>query len=260
MKRRNLPILTALLMGAAACGPARLIVTAEIEMENPEGEGTITRPLENFVIELLPYDRDLVFDSLEQAFATPEPSIPQELLDAREEAAAAQEEWQAAERRWNNLRDTLQKIRSAMDQYSRGESRYVQLFREFQQFDSQLSRVENESKRLFDHFTALQQATIQQADSLRVIHEAWADEAYADAPAIFEAKVLESGHEPKADTTNAQGVASNSFSVKPGRYWIYARYDLPYTELYWNVPVQLRRGDPTEIRLTRENAVERVKL
>ena len=260
MKRRNLPLLTALLLGAAACGPAELIVTAEIEMENPEGEGMITRPLENLVIQLLPYDRDLVFDSLEQAFPTPEPPIPQELLDAREQVAAAQAEWQAAERRWNNLRDTLQKIRSAMDQYSRGESRYVALFREFQEFDSQLSRVERESTRLFDQFTALQQATLHQADSLRIIQENWADQAYADAAAIFEAKLLESGLEARADTTNSQGIASNSFTVKPGDYWIYARYDLPYTELYWNVPVALTRGEPTRVRLTRENAVERVKL
>jgi len=260
MKRRNLPLLTALLLGAAACGPAEIVVTAEIELPNPEGEGMITRPLENLAIQLLPYDRDLVFDSLQSAFPTAEPPIPQELLDAREQVAAAQAEWQAAERRWNNLRDTLQKIRTAMDQYSRGESQYVVLFREFQDFDGQLSRVEGESKRLFDEFTAMQQASIHQADSLRVIQEAWSDQAYADASAVFAVKLAESGLEARADTTNSQGTASANLKVKPGMYWVHARYDLPYSELYWNVPVEAKRGDPIQIRLTRDNAQERVKL
>jgi len=260
MKRRNLPLLAALLLGAAACGPVKLVVTAEIEIENPEGEGMITRPLENLVIEVLPYDRDLVFDSLKQAYGTPEPPIPQSLHDARAEVSAASVRWQEAEQRWNILRDTLQKIRTAMDQYSRGQSQYNVLFREFQVFDRDLSSVEAESKRLFDEFTALQQATLHQADSLRAIQEAWSAEAYRDADAVFAAKLLESGHEVRADTTNSQGVASNTLFVKPGNYWVHARYDLPFTELYWNVPIEAKRGDPIQIRLTRQNAQERVKL
>ena len=39
-----------------------------------------------------------------------------------------------------------------------------------------------------------------------------------------------------------------------------ARYELPYTELYWNVPIDATRGDPNEVMLTRENAQERIKL
>lgn len=261
MKRRNLPLLAALLLGAAACGPAKLVVTAEIEMDNPEGEGMVTQSLENLQIQLLPYDRDLVFDSLRQAYGTPEPEIPQSLLDARDSVTAAGLQWQEAERRWNSLRDTLQKIRTAMDQYSRGQSEYNALFREFQQFDAQLSRVESESKRRFDEFTALQQATLHTSDSLRAIQEAWSAEAYANADGVFAAKLLDAGFEAGlvADTTNAQGVASN-FSVKPGHYWVFARFDLPFTELYWNVPVELKRGDPLQLRLTRQNAQERVKL
>ncbi|HSM60590.1 MAG TPA: hypothetical protein VK849_07310 [Longimicrobiales bacterium] len=61
-----------------------------------------------------------------------------------------------------------------------------------------------------------------------------------------------------ADTTDASGVAS--FEVKPGRYWVHARYDLPYTELYWNVQVDIERGDPTQVRLDPSNAEERIKL
>lgn len=260
MKRRNLPLMMAILVGAAACGPAEVVVTIEAEMDNAEGEGTVVRPLSDVEVQLLPYDRDLVFDSLTAAFGTPEPAIPQELIDARADVAAAQERWQAAERRWNNLRDTLQKITSTMEQYSRGESRYVALFREFQEFDSQLGRVEREMETAFDQFTGLQQGTIRQSDSIRIMRENWGDEAFADIGEVFRAKQLASGLAIAVDTTDASGVARTNLRVKPGQYWVHARYDLPYTELYWNIPITVERGEPVQVRLTRENAEERIKL
>ena len=260
MMRRNLPIVMSLLLAAAACGPAEVVVTMEVEMDNPDGEGMVTRPLSDVEVRLLPYDRDAVFDSLEAAFSTPQPAIPQELLAAREEVAAAQERWQTAERRWNNLRDTLQKINAALESYSRGESRYVTLYREWQDFDSQLTRVERDVKSAFDEFTALQQGTIRQSDSVRIERENWGDEAFAEAGTVFLAKQRASGLPAVADTTDASGIARTNLKVKPGQYWLSARYELPYTELYWNIPLTVERGDPIQVRLTRENAKERVKL
>lgn len=260
MKRRHLPVLIALLLGATACGPAEVVVTMEIEIDNPDGEGRVVRPISDVVVQLLPYDRDLVFDSLQAAFPTPEPAIPQELLDARERVAEAQQRWQATERRWNNLRDTLQKINNAISQYSRGEARYVALFREFQEFESQLNRVEKETQAAFNEFTALQQGTIRQSDSIRILQENWADEAFADAGAVFLAKQRASGLPAVVDTTDASGVARRNLKVKPGQYWVYARYPMGYTELYWNVPLTVQRGDPVQILLNRANAQERIKL
>lgn len=260
MMRRNLPLVMAMLLAAAACGPAEVVVTMEVEMENPDGEGMVVRPLSDVEVQLLPFDRDAVFDSMTAAFGTPEPPIPQELIEAREEVAAAQERWQAAERRWNNLRDTLQKITATMEQYNRGEARYVALFREFQDFDSQLGRVERSMESAFDEFTSLQQGTIRQSDSVRIMRENWGDEAFAEIGEVFLAKARASGLTGVADTTDASGVARDNLKVKPGQYWIYARYGLPYTELYWNVPVTVERGEPIQIRLTRENAEERIKL
>lgn len=260
MKRRNLPFVMAILLAAAACGPAEVVVTMEVEMDNPDGEGRVVRPIASAEIQLLPYDRDAVFDSLTAAFGTPEPPVPQELMDAREQVAAAQERWQAAERRWNVLRDTLQKITTTMGQYSRGESRYVALFREFQEFDSQLGRVERDSKSAFDEFTALQQGTIRQSDSIRILRDNWGDEAYAEIGLVFRAKQLASGLPIAVDTTDASGVARTNLQVKPGQYWIYARHEMPYTELYWNIPITVERGEPLQVRLTNENAKARIKL
>lgn len=260
MRRWNLPITLGLLLAGGACGPAEVVVTVEIESENPNGEGRVVRPLPNLEVQLLPYDRDAVFDSLQAAHPTPEPPVPQALLTARERAAAAQERWQAGERRWNNLRDTLKKISETMQQYSRGEARYVALFQEFTAFEAQLDRVEVETKEAFAEFSELQRVSLRQSDSLRILREAWSDEAFADAPDVFLAKVRASGLEVRADTTDPSGVARDNLKVRPGRYWVHARYELPYTELYWNVPVQVERGEPVQVRLTRQNARERVKL
>jgi hypothetical protein len=260
MKRRNLPIVMALLLAAAACGPAEVVVTVEVEMANPDAEGTVVRPLSDIQVELLPYDRDLVFDSMQNAFPTPEPAIPQELMAAREEVAAAQTRWQNAERRWNTLRDTLQKINAAMEGYSRGESRYVALYNEWREFDAQLGRVEGQMESAFNEFTSLQQGTIRQSDSIRIMRDNWGDEAFAGIGEVFAVKLRTSGLSAVADTTDANGIARTNLRVKPGTYWVYARYDLPYTELYWNVPITVERGDPVQVHLTRENAVERIKL
>ncbi len=259
MRRRTFPFAMTLLLAAAACGPAQVVVTIEVDMDNPEGEGTVTRPLGDLEVQLLPYDRDAIFDSLQADFPEPEPEIPADLMTARDQVAEAQARWQQATNRWNTLRDTLQRITNTMDQFSRGEARYVALFREFQEFDSQLGRVEREMESAFTEFDELQRGTMRQSDSVRIMQDNWADEAFADAFAAMSAKESAVGLRAAADTTDASGVAAG-FEVPAGRYWVHARYELPYTELYWNVPIDVVRGDPIQVRLTRENAQERIRL
>jgi hypothetical protein len=249
-----------LLLAAAACGPAEVVVTMEIETPNPEGEGTTTRTLSDIEVQLLPYDRDQIFDSVSTAFGTPEPPIPSELIAAREEVQQAQQEWDQNQRRWNILRDTLQTLTSAMEQFSRGEARYVALFREWQDFDAELGRVERQMNASFDRFDSLQRGTIRASDSVRILRDNWADEAFQDVGQIFLAKQRETGLDIAVDTTDASGVARGNLAVKPGQYWVYARYDLGYTELYWNVPITVERGEPVMVQLTLANAEERPKL
>jgi len=260
MRRRTLPFAMGLLLAAAACGPAEVVVTMEIETQNPEGEGMRTRVLPAIEVQLLPYDRDQVFDSLTRAFPTPEPEIPSELIAARAQVQQAQQEWDVAQRRWNTLRDTLQTITGAMEQFSRGEARYVALFREWQDFDAELGRVERQMNAAFDRFDNLQRATIRTSDSVRILQDNWADEAYAGVGQIFLAKQRASGLTIAVDTTDANGVARRNFRVKPGQYWVHARYDLPYTELYWNVPITVERGEPIVVQLNMANVLERPKL
>jgi len=258
--RSTLPYAMALLLAAGACGPGEVVVSMEIEVPNPEGDGTMQLSLSDVEVQLLPFDRDAVFDSLTQAYAEPEPSVPPALMEAREEVQAAQSEWDAAQRRWSLVRDTLQSISTALEQYSRGEAQYLLLYREFQEFDGQLSGLERQMNQAFARFDSLQRGTIRQSDSVRILQDQWADEAFGEIGAVFRAKQVASGLDVAVDTTDANGIARNNLRVKPGQYWVHARYPMTYTELYWNVPVTVERGDPVQVTLTRANAEERIRL
>ena len=60
--RSTLRFASGLLLAAAACGPAEVVVTMEIDLPNPEGEGTVNRSLSDIEVQLIPFDRDAVFD------------------------------------------------------------------------------------------------------------------------------------------------------------------------------------------------------
>ena len=258
--RRTLPFALCLLLAAAACGPAEVVVTVEIDAPNPDGEGTVTRALSDIEVQLIPFDRDEVFDSMTVAYGTSEPEVPEQLIQRRNEVREAQEAWDAANRRWATIRDTLQKLNDAMEQYSRGEARYVALFQEWQDWDSEYGAAEREVDSTFTIFDEMQRGTIRESDSVRILQDNWADDAFAEIGTVFANRHRATGLDWAVDTTDASGVARGNFQVRPGTYWVHARYELAYTELYWNVMIDVERGDPVMVQLTRTNAQERDRL
>jgi hypothetical protein len=258
--RRNLPLALSLLLATAACGPAEVVVTMELDLPNLDGEGTSARALPDIEVQLIPFDRDVVFGEMATLYGTPEPEIPQELLERRSQVQTAQAKWDEANRRWATIRDTLQQLNKAMEGYSRGEAAYVALFREWQDWDSEYGAAETEVEQTFDDFDSLQQGTIRASDSVRIIQEQWGDEAFADIGTVFATKQSVTGLDWVVDTTDASGVARGGLNVKPGAYWVYARYETAYTELYWNLPIVVEGGEPLTVKLNRSNADERVKL
>jgi hypothetical protein len=235
-----------------------VVVTAEISSED-SGQGSESRALGDLEIRIFPYDRDRVFDSLTAASSTPEPAIPDSVLNAQNEVAAAQQAWRDAEARWNVLRDTLQTINDELDGLSRGQAAYRALFRDFQDLENEYLAVERERDAAFGSFTSLQTASMAAADQIRGLREQWADEAYSDVGVVMDMHERASGLATMYDTTDASGIA-DTFEAKSGDYWVNARYELPYTELYWNVPVTVVRGEPQQVRLTRQNATVRPNL
>jgi len=258
--RRTLPYVLALLLGAGACGPAQVVVLIEIEVDDPSGNGMVSQPLSDIEVRLVPYDRDAVFDSMTAAYSTPEPEVPEALLAARADVQAAQERWDDAQRRWAILRDTLQRITATLEGLPRTDAQYIMLFREYNEFDTEYAAVERQVETAFARFDSLQQGTIRSSDSVRILQENWADDAFAEVSDVFRLKQSASGLDLAVDTTDASGVARTNLRVRPGRYWVSARYELTYSELYWNVPITVERGDPIEVRLTRQNAEERLRL
>lgn len=258
--RRTLPFALSLLLAAGACGSAEVVVTMEIDVPNPDGDGTIVQTLSDIEVQLIPFDRDAVFDSLSGVYGTPEPPIPQELIDQRNAVQTANEEWQRNTNRWQTIRDTLTALNNAMEGLARGESRYSVLFLEWQDWDGQLDSAEGAMEASFATFDELQRGTIRASDSIAILQDQWADEAFVEVGVVFDAKSSQSGLAWAVDTTDASGVARNNFAVPEGRYWVHARYELAYTELYWNFPIDVAKGEPTMIVLNRENADERIKL
>jgi len=240
----------------AACGPTQVVVTAELSSDDPS---STARALGDLEIRIFPYNRDVIFDSLTVAATTPEPPIPDAVLNAQTAVATAQQEWRDTEARWNVLRDTLQTLSETLDGMSRGSGTYRVLFRDFQDLESQYNRVERARDRAFGNFTSLQEASIAAAAEIKILRDQWADEAFAEVGVIMTAHLQMSGREVLYDTTDASGIA-NGFETKKGEWWVSARYELPYTELYWNVPLTVAGGDPVPLRLTRENATARPKL
>ena len=113
-------------------------------------------------------------------------------------------------------------------------------------------------ERAFRNFTSLQEQSIAAADAIRIRRENWGDEAFADVGLVIDAKLRASGMEIMYDTTDANGLVQ--FEVSPGEWWVSARYELPFTELYWNQSIDLSRGEPFPLTLNRVNAKERPKL
>ncbi len=241
----------------SACSGAQAVITAELEVEDPD-QGAVSRAIADLEIRLFPFDRDALFDSLTRAASVPEPAIPDSVLQAQAQVQAAQERWRILEGRWNTLRDTLQTITDAMEGLNRGQARYRLLFNDFGDLESEYNRVESQRDRAFGEFTSLQAQSIAAADAIRIRRMNWADEAFVDIGIAIDAKLQASGLEIMYDTTDANGLVQ--FEVSPGEWWVSARYELPFTELYWNERIDLSRGEPFPLTLDRGNAEERPKL
>jgi hypothetical protein len=256
--RRVVLILAAAVVGAtsAACGGADVAVMVQLQGAAQEGEGT---PLSALQVRLLPFDRDALFDSLAQAYPQPEPQIPDTIFQLQQAVIERQREWQRAQVRWGTLRDSLQVLSNRMQGMPRGSGEYLVLFRDFNDLADEVDQLERQSNQAFEAFTNLQSRLTTEAQEITLQRELWADEAFAPADSIFQARLAERGGTEQVDTTSAQGVARFR-NVRPGRWWVYSRFDRQFDELYWNVPIEVERGEDVQLILSEENAEARQKL
>jgi hypothetical protein len=240
-----------------ACGGGDVVVLAQLQ----EGavEGAEGRPLGTLPIMLLPYDRDAIFDSLSQAHPRPEPEIPDTIFELQNQISERYREWQAANARWGTLRDSLQVLSNRMERMNPQSGEYFVMFRDFNDLEAEVGVLQTRSDQAFREFEQLQSRMADEARGIQIERELWADEAFAPVDSIIQARLEERGAQEYADTTDAQGVARFR-GIPPGPWWIHGRYERPYDELYWNVPIQVDRGEEVQVRLTEQNAEVRQKL
>lgn len=259
MQRGKLLATALFAMAGIACGQGQAVITAELDVPDPDNDGqTMIRALSDMEVRLYPFDRDQIFDSLANAASTPEPLIPDSLLQARARVAELQGAWQTARTEWQTLRDNLQRISGELEGLNRAEARYVQLFNEFRDMEGRVGTAERRSEAAFTEFDELQRSIIAQSDEIRIQRETWAGDAYRDVGVVFDARQTELGRDVLYDTTTADGIAV--FDVPAGEWWVNARHELPFDELYWNVPITVEGTDPMQFKLERANATVRPNM
>lgn len=240
-----------------ACGSGEVVVQAQ--RDGADGTPMALKDLEIF---LLPYDRDAIFDSLQAAYPEPEPVIPDSLIALQDAVADAKAEYDGVQIQWSVLRDSLRVLSErmeAMGPAGRSRSEYVVMFREFQALEPQVNELERKMNQAFQRYDSLQRTLVGQSKELEIRRNAWADEAFASVDEVIAARLAELKRPELADTTTAAGTAHFK-GLAEGTWWVHARYDLPLHELYWNVPIQVKKGEPVQVTLSEANAQKRRKL
>lgn len=249
-------VLAAAIVGTpllTACGSGEIVVQAAVEQD-----GSVD-PVANLQVRVLPYDRDAIFDSLGATHSEPEPQIPPDLALLQDSIAQANRQWTSATARWNIARDSAAKMSQRLQGMNRSSGEYVVLFRQSNSLFDEEAAQKRAMDSAFSRFESLQSGFTTQAQEVQTRLDQWADVAYADFDQVASARMAETGLDEVTDTTDANGVVRITGLKKGEQYWVHARYELAFEELYWNIPVT--PGDePVQVQLTRETAQVRPKL
>jgi hypothetical protein len=251
MRSRVLSFAAALAAAVTVGCSGEAVVLAQIENDET-GETTTLAGLE---VRYLPYDRDVIFDSLQAAAGRPEPAPPDSLIQLQAAIAEAQPTWSTATERWNGARDSLRAINTRLQGLPRQSAEYRLLFRDFQQQETAEQAAKRQMDAAFARYDDLQRRYTAQAQEYSLLLEQWGDEAFGDIQSVIDARIEAAGREEVFDTTDANGIARTT--LPKGEWWVSTRYELIYDELYWNEPIEITGGDPVQLILNRANAERR---
>jgi hypothetical protein len=255
MRRVVLTLATAVAAWSlGACGGGEIVVNAHLDQSMSDE----TMTLSELPVRIIPFDRDAIFDSLAQAYPEPEPEIPDSIFDLRERVISAQSVWRRAESQWSTLRDSLQAISDRMSGMDQSSGEYFALFQDFNRIEGRVNDLEETSNAAFDEFNDLQQRLNTSSREIQIARRNWSDEVFASVDSIFAVRTEALGLEEVWDTTGAEGMV-RFLGVPSGEWWVNARYERQFDELYWNVPVQVE-GDSVMVDLTETNAEVRQRM
>ena len=229
-------MLATLLAGAAVvgCEGSRDVV---VRVSIPGTDSTDT-PVSGVGLVALPYDRDSVLTGLEAAAKRPKP--PTARLDSL--FAAFRDpfnRYAAASLRLTGLRDSAEGIKARLDTLGRNDPEYGRLYATLERLSDSVTAASRENEAARGSLDRARAGFVTESESLRAAIRHWEDSTYQGYDSIVRNLAARRRQDPLTDTTDARGWAS--FSLGPGRWWIYGRsWDAsdPNGEWYWNVPAE----------------------
>jgi hypothetical protein len=234
VRRLHYSVSAAIAFGLLGCFPSEY--TVEVRVRYPD-DSAVT----NIEITALPFDRDVIRDSLSEASELPRPQFPDlenQLADYRRPDVSGLEESFAP---WQAIHDSVQHLADSLSSgspdsstrytraYGRLRDQYQRLAHSTVQRDAALREQVGDDRDLAMRVAAA-------ADSLR----AWEGTALASFPRLADSTMARVGRTLHRATTNADGVAE--FTLEPGRWWFVARWtdpENPFREYYWSVGVRV---------------------
>ena len=185
----------------------------------------------------LPYNRDSVLAALEERAGSPRPdtSALDTLFRAFQVPFAT---YTAAVQRTEGLRDSLERLRRALDSMPRNTPEYRERYAAFSRLDDALAAARKANERARQELDRARATFAERGDPLRERIRHWEDSTYRGYDSITRSLAARRRQDPRTDPTGADGWAH--FSLPPGDWWIYGRsWDAtdPNADWYWNLPV-----------------------
>ena len=201
------------------------------------GPDSVETPVTGVGIVALPYNRDSVLAALEERAPSPRPdtSALDTLFRVFRVPFAS---YTAAVQRTEGLRDSLERLRQALDSMPRNTPEYRERYAAFSSLDDSLAAARKENERARQELDRARATFAERGDPLRARIRHWEDSTYRGYDSITRSLAARRRQDPRTDTTGADGWAH--FSIPPGEWWIYGRsWDAtdPNAEWYWNLPV-----------------------
>jgi len=217
-------------------------------------------PLLGLEIAALPFDAEVLLDSLGRTAQAPRPGFPeleeqmrQYRRDDGRDDRTVEPEVTAA---WLATRDSVARLSESLRRMDRRGPGYRGAYARFRElygrFAARAAARESGLRKLYGSDRNLAQRASRAADELRT----WERDAYHAFPQLAGARAA--GRPAQRASTDSTGAVH--FDLRSGHWWLTARIpdpDNPFEEWHWNVPVTVTAGLPFAVPLLRVNATAR---
>jgi hypothetical protein len=249
-RRVRILAVVAAALGTGACEQNTRILV-DVTWESGE-------PIPDLPLTALPFNPDLLLDSLTGLATDPAPTFPVLEAEMRTYERPDPDPYQEVNRPWLALRDTVAALSDSLMHRERTDPGYAADYDRFRQLYARLAERAAERDRALRAVNGDQVALARRAalaaDSLR----SWEYQVYGAYPELAAAAVVHSGRTVIEGTTDPDGRVV--LEVEPGRWWLVGRAadpDNPFMEYYWNVPVTATRVVPVRLPVSTRNATWR---